>query len=216
MSGLLGYVVTAIISYFIGNLNFSIIFGKLFYKKDIREMGSGNAGSTNTFRNFGPWMGTLVLICDIGKGVLAVYLAKYVLFGTLNYNAAYLAGLFAAIGHIYPVIFKFKGGKGVATIAGMLVMIDWKMFLIGLVLFLGVLFITGYMSVASMSLTAIIPVCTFVFFYFVHDFSLPQTLLVTAYGLGFGGLIIFTHRSNIKRLKAGTESKLIKWGKKNG
>ena len=109
------YVLTAVVAYFIGNLNFSIIFSKIVFNKDIRNYGSGNAGTTNTFRTFGPLLGTIVMLCDIGKGALAVYLGKTVMFGYTERLAAVLAALFVAIGHVYPVIFRFRGGKGVAA-----------------------------------------------------------------------------------------------------
>ena len=216
MEGLSGYLTVAVVSYLIGNLNFSIIFSKLFFKKDIRNFGSGNAGSTNTFRTFGPWVGTLVLICDIAKGVLAVYLSKYVIMAHIDILTGYVAGLFAALGHIYPVLFKFKGGKGVAVIAGMLLINDWQTFLVGLGLFLIILFSTNYMSVASMSLSVIIPTVIFLYNYFVYERAVSYCTVSALLGLVLGLLIIYTHRSNIKRLKEGTESKLFKRKNKNG
>ncbi len=216
MSGFYGYALTALIAYAIGNLNFSIIFSRLFYNKDIRNYGSGNAGSTNTFRNFGPWMGTLVLICDIAKGVGAVLLGKYIIFGGYNLPAAYLAGLCAAIGHIYPALFKFKGGKGVATIAGMMFAIDWRMSLVGLVFFLVVLLVTGFMSLASLTMAACSPILSFIFSFFIYRYTVIDAIWVSFSGAVMGGIIVFTHRENIKRLYKGTESKIIKWRKKNG
>ncbi len=216
MEGFLGYTVIAVVSYLLGNLNFAIIFSKVLLKKDVREYGSGNAGFTNSLRTFGAKLGVLVLLCDFAKGSLAVFLAKYVIMAEPDLICGFLAGVFVAIGHIYPFMFNFKGGKGVATIAGMLLMNDWRSFLLGLCLFLIILFVSGYMSVASLSLSLIIPTCIFVINRFVYNFSMPYSLTGAALGALLGAVIIFTHRANIKRLLNGTENKLIKRKKKNG
>ncbi len=216
MEGIKGYILIAVISYIIGNLNFSIIFSKLILKKDVRNYGSGNAGFTNALRSFGAKLGAVVLLCDIAKGVFAVYLAKFVIMNSPDLIAGFTAGLFVALGHIYPVIFGFKGGKGVATIAGVLLMSDWQSFIVGLVIFLIILFSTGYMSVASMSLSVIIPVVTFLYNLIIYNKSVSYCLTAAILGLLLGLLIIFTHRSNIKRLIEGTENKLIKRKNKNG
>ena len=216
MEGIKGYILIALVSYIIGNFNFSIIFSKTLLKKDVRDYGSGNAGFTNALRSFGAKLGTFVLLCDIAKGVLAVYLAKFVIMAEPDLIAGFVAGFFVAIGHIYPALFNFRGGKGVATIAGVLLMSDWQSFIVGLILFLIVLFSCGYMSVASMSLAVIIPVVTFLYNLLIYKQSISYCLTAAILGLLLGLLIIFTHRTNIKRLKEGTESKLIKRKNKNG
>ncbi len=216
MEGIKGYILIAVISYIIGNFNFSIIFSKTLLKKDVRDYGSGNAGFTNALRSFGAKLGAFVLLCDIAKGVLAVYLAKFVIMAQPDLIAGFVAGLFVAIGHIYPAIFNFKGGKGVATIAGVLLMSDWQSFIVGAAIFLIVLFTSGYMSVASLSLSVIIPAVTFFYNLLVYDKPVSYCLTAAILGLLLGLLIVFTHRSNIKRLKEGTENKLIKRKSKNG
>lgn len=216
MEGIKGYILIAVISYIIGNFNFSIIFSKAIMKKDVRDYGSGNAGFTNALRSFGAKLGAVVLLFDIAKGVLAVYLAKFVIMAEPSLIAGFTAGLFVALGHIYPAIFGFRGGKGVATIGGVLLMSDWQSFLVGLVIFLAVLFATGYMSAASLSLSVIIPVVTFLYNLLVCEQPLPYCLTAAILGLMLGLLIIYTHRSNIQRLMNGTENKLIKRKNKNG
>ena len=152
----LRYLLAALVCYLISNINPAIILSNLIYHKDIRGFGSGNAGTTNSFRVFGPQIGIPVMLFDIGKGALSVYLGGVLLLGGAWYCIAY-AGFFAVLGHCYPVAFGFRGGKGVATIAGMLIVLDWRVFLGSLAGFLVVLAIGRMMSVASMSSTVLAP-----------------------------------------------------------
>ena len=207
------YVLTAVVAYFIGNLNFSIIFSKIVFNKDIRNYGSGNAGTTNTFRTFGPLLGTIVMLCDIGKGALAVYLGKTVMFGYTERLAAVLAALFVAIGHVYPVIFRFRGGKGVAAIGGALLMLDYRMFCMMLPVFLAVLLASGYMSAASLSVVITCPLSAFIISHFMDGNSKMYTTMYVITASVFGLFILFTHRSNLMRLIKGEERKLL-WNKK--
>ena len=208
------YVLTAVVAYFIGNLNFSIIFSKIIFNKDIRNYGSGNAGTTNTFRTFGPVLGTIVMLCDLGKGALAVYLGKVVMFGYTERLAAVLAALFVAIGHVYPVIFRFRGGKGVAAIGGALLMLDYRMFCMMLPVFLAVLLASGYMSAASLSVVITCPLSAFIISHFMDGNSKMYTTIYVITASIFGLFILFTHRSNLMRLIKGEERKLL-WNKKS-
>lgn len=207
------YILAAVIAYAIGNLNFSIIFSRIFFNKDIRNYGSGNAGTTNTFRTFGPVMGTIVLLCDFGKGALAVYLAKFVLFSPPNSLAAVIAALFVGIGHVYPVIFRFHGGKGVAAIGGALLMLDYRMLCIMLPVFIAILLITGYMSAASLSVVITFPLSAFIISHFIDSNLKMYTSIYVIVASIFGLFILFTHRSNVSRLIKGEEKKLL-WNKK--
>ena len=181
--------------------------------KDIRNYGSGNAGTTNTFRTFGPLLGTIVMLCDIGKGALAVYLGKTVMFGYTERLAAVLAALFVAIGHVYPVIFRFRGGKGVAAIGGALLMLDYRMFCMMLPVFLAVLLASGYMSAASLSVVITCPLSAFIISHFMDGNSKMYTTMYVITASVFGLFILFTHRSNLMRLIKGEERKLL-WNKK--
>ena len=205
------FLLAAVVAYCLGNINISIIGSNLLFKKDIRHYGSNNAGTTNAFRVFGWPFGTTVMLFDIGKGLLAGYLGAYVIVGDgSNLPALAVSGLFAAIGHIYPVVFGFRGGKGVATIGGMLILLDWRMFLCMLAVFVVILVTTKYMSIASLSTTITGPISTFVLRHFVDQLPAPQVWMYVGTVFFFGVLLVFTHRENIKRLLNGTENRLGK------
>jgi glycerol-3-phosphate acyltransferase PlsY len=203
----LRFILAAILSYLLGNLNFSIIFTRLFYNRDIRKYGSGNAGTTNTMRIFGFLSGALVLLFDLAKGACAVLLAKALLPEEIPILVGLLAGFLAAIGHVYPALFRFRGGKGVATIMGALLALDWRIFACTAAILFSVLLFSGYMSLSSMVAACSIPVILFLFQLLLYKCTFAFSLLTFLLALPFGGLVLFTHRSNIKRLRAGTESK---------
>lgn len=207
------FAIIAVCAYLLGSLSFAIIVSKVTLGKDIRNYGSGNAGTTNTFRTFGPLLGTIVMLCDIGKGALAVYLGKTVMFGYTERLAAVLAALFVAIGHVYPVIFRFRGGKGVAAIGGALLMLDYRMFCMMLPVFLAVLLASGYMSAASLSVVITCPLSAFIISHFMDGNSKMYTTMYVITASVFGLFILFTHRSNLMRLIKGEERKLL-WNKK--
>ncbi len=205
------YILAALVAYCLGNINIAIIGSSLIFKKDIRSYGSCNAGTTNAFRVFGWPFGTTVMLFDIGKGVLACYLGAFVIVGDgHNLLAIALAGLFAAIGHIYPVVFGFRGGKGVATIGGMLILLDWRMFLCMLSVFIVLLITTKYMSIASLSTTITGPLSAFLLRRYVDALPWDQVWMYVGTVFFFGLLLVFTHRENIKRLINGTENRLGK------
>lgn len=208
------YVLVAVLAYTLGNINSGIIISKLFFNKDIRECGSGNAGTTNAFRCFGVPTGISVMLLDMAKGAFAVYMSACLIFEKGNILAALIGGLFAIIGHIYPAVFGFRGGKGVATVGGMLIMLDFRMFCVMLPIFLIILLTTGYMSLASMSVIITIPISSFCIKYFVDNLPLANALNYVLCVWVFGFIIVFTHRENIKRLIHHEESRIIKWKKK--
>ncbi|MDR2646573.1 MAG: glycerol-3-phosphate 1-O-acyltransferase PlsY [Oscillospiraceae bacterium] len=203
----MSYAFVFLAAYLLGNVNPSIIFSRLIHKKDIREMGSKNAGFTNTLRCLGPRLGSVVLTLDVLKGVAAVLLAGRFL--SSSGFIPQLAGLAVVIGHIYPAFFGFRGGKGVATSAGVILALQWPVFLMALAMFGVVLLSTRYMSLASMTGALFLPFASVIY-------ARARGLEVLTWNLLFYAIITVTviimHRPNIKRLISRTENKL--WGKK--
>ena len=182
-------------AYLLGSLSFSIIVTRLLYHKDIRTFGSGNAGMTNVLRTFGKGAAALTIVGDIGKGILAVLLAKWA-FGAFTaadpIYGAYIAAFCAVLGHVYPVYFGFKGGKAVSVATGTIIAIKPVLILPLLAVFFIVFLCSKMVSLASICCAAAYPAVTFLYFHFVAV---------------IGGLVIWLHRSNIQRIKNGTEYK---------
>ena len=206
------YIIMAIISYLIGSINFSVIFSKKMAGFDVREKGSGNAGSTNMLRSVGKKAALITLICDILKGVVSIGIA--ILLGNViaNMNRELLlqiAGIAVVIGHTFPIFFQFKGGKGVATSLGVLLMSNWQIGLICLVFALVLMLLTRMVSLGSCAAAVLFPVLTL----FIND---NYTVLTEGkngnvyfiYSLLLAVIVLFNHRSNIKRILNGTENKL--------
>ncbi|HHU90953.1 MAG TPA: glycerol-3-phosphate 1-O-acyltransferase PlsY [Clostridiaceae bacterium] len=196
-------VFSSIIGYLLGSVNTSIIVGKLFYKADVREYGSGNAGATNVLRTFGKTAAIAVVAGDFLKGVLACLIGRYV-FGEINpgsgiFLGEYFAGFFAVIGHNWPAYFNFKGGKGVMTSFAVILMFSPISALICLGAFIVIVAVTRYVSLGSM-LSAVL----FLVMAFIFKEPLPMLLIGTL----LVALIIIRHSANIKRLLAGNEKKL--------
>ena len=208
-------VIVAIISYLLGSCNFGIIISKSLKKEDIRESGSGNAGTTNMMRTYGKILGLLTIIGDIAKVFVAIWLAFKIMsveetkmiFDRISDNPQYVlksfAGLFAVAGHIFPCFFKFKGGKGVATSGGMVIMIDWRIALILFAIFVLTILITRYVSLGSIIMALLYPV-------FMGLFHKDAGLVIIA--LVFTLIVVTAHRENIKKLINHTENKI---GSKN-
>ncbi len=200
------YFIVAIIAYCLGSISFSVLISKKMAGFDVREKGSKNAGSTNVLRTVGKKAAIITLICDILKGVVAVLIA--VLLGNLVEGTdkallAQIAGLCAVIGHTFPVFFKFKGGKGVATALGVLFVVNWQIALICLVFALLLMVITKMVSVGSLAAALLFPVLTI----FIHDYYITEGSYLV-FGILMAALVIYNHRSNIKRLATGTENKI--------
>lgn len=206
MPNILHVLYTIVFSYLFGSFQSSYIFGRLFYKKDIRNYGSGNPGATNAYRVFGIKFAVLCLILDAFKGGFAVYLAGHLFGGTDPIVIKLIAGLAAVIGHNHPFYMNFKGGKGVAASIGIILMIDWRVFLIAAVPALLILALTRIMSVASLAFEAF-TLFLFIFFYFSNENLVLIGLLAALYPL----ISFWRHRSNIVRLINGEEPRL--WGK---
>ena len=221
--------VTAVVSYLIGSVNFSILISKAISGKDIRESGSGNAGATNMLRTHGKKMAIITLLLDVAKGVLVVILAYFAALllllkfttletvesgtsiintsavpDTLCQTLPYIAGLFVMLGHCFPIFFGFKGGKGVATALGVVMTLDWQVGIIVLVVALAIMAITRYVSLGSVVAAALFVILTFARMFFAGSMNIYTILCSALMGL----LIILRHHANIKRLKNGTENKL--------
>ncbi len=191
-------VLIVVLAYLLGSIPFALIVGKLGYGIDIREHGSGNLGGTNTFRVLGKKAGLIVTSADILKGTLAACLP--LLFGLEDQLHPLLIGVAAVIGHTYPVFAKFKGGKAVATSAGVLLAYSPLLFIILIASFFISLFISKYVSLSSM----IAGIIGIIYSLFTGDMPLIIVISLLA------SFVIYRHRANISRIIKGTEPK-IKW-----
>ena len=213
---ILAILISAVLSYLLGSFNSSILEVRLLKHQDIREFGSHNAGLTNTLRCFGKGCAALTLVGDLAKGIVAVLLSKGIceLLGTgltaQNdvHFIGYIAGIFAILGHVFPIYYHFKGGKGVLVGVSVFLGIDWKVFLCLIVIFAVVLAISKYVSLGSIIAAACCPVVTFLFQFWQRG-DLPMWYLWLNTGLAalMGAWVIYMHRTNIQRLKAGNENK---------
>lgn len=212
-SYLLGIVILA---YFFGSIPTAVWFGQAFYGVDVREYGSGNAGATNTFRVLGSKAGAVVMFVDIFKGWTATNLPYLLDPSIVGYpdapqfvNFQLALGVIAVLGHLFPVFAGFRGGKGVATLFGMVLAIHWEAALCCVSVFLIILLLTHYVSLSS-----IMAGFTFPFsIAFVFQTSVSSILL---YGIAICALILVTHQKNIERLLKGHESKIYLFKKKSG
>ena len=197
------YIILSIIAYFIGSISFSVIFSRKFAGFDVRDKGSGNAGTTNVLRTVGKKVAALTLLCDILKGVLAIGIALIATKIWTDVNSEvlkYLAGFFAILGHTFPIFFEFRGGKGVATSLGVLITLNWKIGLICLVFGVILIALTRMVSVGSIMSAILFPILIV----FMGNAGFEAILISILIAL----LVVFNHRTNIKRLKNGTENKL--------
>lgn len=205
------YIIVAVIAYLIGSINFSIILSKKMAGFDIREKGSGNAGTTNMLRAVGKKAAVITLICDILKGVVSILIA--VLAGKIVKNLdnallVQLAGIFVIIGHTFPVFFKFKGGKGIATSLGVLLMTNWQIGLICLVFALVLIALTRMVSVGSIAAGILFPVLVA---FIEQNYIVPTSNSNWSYlvfSIIIALLVIFNHRANVQRILNGTENRI--------
>ena len=189
-------ILVALFSYLVGSIPFSYLIGKIFFKRDIRMMGSGNPGTTNVFRNFGALAGTFTLFLDMAKGLVAVYTTNFF----LGEKYALTSLVFVVLGHIFSIFLKFKGGKGVATSAGALFAYDLRVFLCLAIVFIIVFFLTRTVSKASLSASIIAP---FISYYF-QGLNLFTIIIIF-----IASMIIIEHRANIIRIKNHEEKKMF-------
>ena len=205
------YIIVAIIAYLLGSVSFSVIISKKIAGFDVREKGSGNAGSTNVLRTVGKKAAAITLVCDILKGVVSVLIAVIVGKIVKDINPAILvelAAFFVIVGHTFPVFFKFKGGKGVATSLGIVMLINWKIGLICLVFALAIMALTKMVSFGSISTAVLFAVLVLFANDFRDSFIVEFDLSFIVFAIALAALVIFNHRSNLKRIMSGTENKL--------
>lgn len=206
------YIIMAIIAYAIGSVNFSVIFSKKFAGFDVREKGSGNAGTTNMLRTVGKKAAAITLLCDILKGVISILIAM--LIGNIVEASdkellVQVAGIAVVLGHTFPIFFGFKGGKGVATSLGVLIMTNWQIGLICLTFAIVLMVLTRMVSLGSVSAAVLYPVLTL----FINQ---NYTVLSEGndgrkyfvYSVILAIIVLFNHRANIKRILEGNENKL--------
>ena len=193
------FILGAAVAYLLGSIPSGLWIGQTFFQKDIREFGSGNLGSTNAFRVLGPKAGSVVLFCDVFKGSLMT------IFEQPSISPLWIAS-FAVIGHTFPLFASFKGGKAVATFAGMILAYQPLLLLYGLIIFLILLAITRMVSLTAMVTISLGVLLSLLF----NDWVL------TAFTLAIDIFIIYRHRANIQRILNGTENKVpMPWDKKN-
>jgi glycerol-3-phosphate acyltransferase PlsY len=209
MGGIL-YFILPIAAYLLGSISSAVWVARSLHGINIREYGSGNAGATNILRVLGPKAALPVFLFDFLKGLLAVQLVRFTsLDATLDRYTGYeiVLGICAVLGHIFPLFASFKGGKGVATIAGVVFAIAPGAAAMSLAVFVMVLAATGYVSLGSISAAALFPIFViFIFGMWLRAGKTTFTLMI--FSIVASGVIIFTHRKNIKRLREGSESKI--------
>lgn len=227
---LLATVVLAAVSYLLGSVSFAVIFTNHYAHTDVRDHGSGNAGMTNVLRTAGKKPAVFTFICDFLKGVATAAIGKYLMLFVLKclgrdlYSTvdplyfAYLAGLFCIVGHIYPLYFSFKGGKGVSATAGIFLVLDWRVLLIALGIFIIIMLITGIVSLGSVLAALSLPISTYFLYNSGRIFTfellgLPQHLVITLLSALFAAIVIIKHIPNIKRLLKGEEKRIFGKGK---
>jgi len=193
----MNYIIVVIISYLIGNLSFAYILGKLLVKKDVRDYGSGNSGATNAIRAFGAKIGVMAFVGDVLKGIVAVLIGKML----CDEMGGYLAGVFVIIGHNWPVFLQFKGGKGVATTAGVMLIISPFVCFICLIIGLTIVFFTRMVSLGSIIGMSLAPIVILIF---VRPFNIQLFIFC----LFVVSMSIYRHKENIKRILNGKENKL--------
>ena len=212
----LWFAVCAVAGYVLGSFNGAILISRWFHREDIRSKGSGNAGLTNFYRNYGGFDTLLVLLIDVGKTVLACFVGGWIIkaggYASANpildwtNEAQMFCGCFAVVGHVFPLFFGFKGGKGILTCGTLAAFVDWRIILTLLVVFIVVVVITRYVSLGSIVCAVVYP-----FLFWIRypiDKNLDGgTIMMTIMAFCLGCMAVWLHHGNIQRLRAGTENK---------
>lgn len=207
---LLSYLLAIIVAYLLGSVNFSIIITRLFIGTDVRKFGSGNAGATNVLRTAGKLPAILTFAGDFLKCVVAIGISVYIagffhLDGQFAQYIRYITGIFCMVGHIFPLYFGFKGGKGVTAAAAIMLALDWRCFIIGIGIFILMVVFVRIVSLGSIIACMSIPITTFIFQTLDHQtYALGDTLLIAV----IAAIAITKHRANIARLLKGTEPRI--------
>lgn len=221
----LSLLLSAVVGYLLGSINWAIIITRLFSRRDIRTVGSGNAGATNVLRSQGILPAVLTTLGDIGKGVAAVLIGGWLLTNlnlsggvppelrTFSPDAAeliggYFGGLFCVVGHMFPVFYGFHGGKGVLATLGMFFVLDWRVAVLALGLFLITVAISRMVSLGSVLAASYLPVLTLVFRSWVDKMSPAAVIFCTVLSALIAAIVIWKHGSNMRRIAAGTERRI--------
>ncbi len=200
------YIVVGLIAYLLGSISFSVIFSKKFAGFDVRDKGSKNAGTTNVLRTVGKKAAAITLICDILKGVVAILvalIANKLVEGSNGELLVQIAGVFVILGHTFPIFFGFRGGKGIATALGVLLITNYQIGLICLVFALVIMLITRIVSIGSILAAILFPILTI---FINENYIVGNNYII--FGILIALLVIFNHRANLKRILSGTENKL--------
>lgn len=231
---ILAALLALFMGYLLGSVSFSIIITKLFQKRDIRDFGSGNAGATNVMRSVGKLPAALTFIFDFLKCILSILMGYYLFVVMCEKTGApeiaaqigkYAAGIGCILGHIFPIYFRFRGGKGVTTTAALICLIDWRVFVPTFLTFLVIVLIKKIVSLGSVIGVSLYPVYTFIIL-FLFDYvnspvvsggtaSMIYIILSTIAAAVIGGIVVLQHRENIKRLRRGEEKPLTFRGRKS-
>ena len=199
----LAAILVVVVAYLLGCFNGAMMISRRIFHDDVRTHGSGNAGLTNFYRTYGAKYALLVIVCDMGKTALATAIGGY-LFRALYQDwtlGVLIAGLSCIIGHVFPVTYKFKGGKGILSGSILVIMLDWRMALVAWVLFFLAVVCSRYISLGSISAAASVGISAL----FLYDRPVYIVLAIL-----IAALVIWSHRANVKRLISGTENK-FKW-----
>lgn len=205
----LWFALCALIGYLLGSFNGAILISRCFHKEDIRTKGSGNAGLTNFYRNYGGLDTLLVLLIDIGKTVAACFIGRAIMraYDPVWFDeGAMLCGGFSVIGHVFPLYFGFHGGKGILTCGTLAAFIDWRIIMILLVVFAAIVILTRYISLGSIICAILYP-----FLFWIRypiDKNIEEgTIMMTIMSFCLGAMAVYLHHGNIVRLRNGTERK---------
>ena len=205
MQTVLATILAAAAAYLLGSVSFAVVVSKGLYHQDVRQFGSGNAGMTNILRTYGKKAAALTLAGDFLKGIAAVVIGRLIFaaMGVTLFDGAYVGGLFAILGHLYPVYFGFRGGKGILTSIGIIAVINPLVFVGLLIIGLPLIFLTKIVSVGSLAGAVCYPILTLL----VDSFKGGISWLDFSFSVVIALLVIWMHRANIKRLLNGTENR---------
>ena len=207
--------IVALAAYLIGSVSFAVIVSRVGAQDDVRRHGSGNAGMTNILRNYGKKMAAFTALGDFGKGIVAVAVGRmiFTLAGITVLDGGYIAGFFVVLGHLFPLYFGFKGGKGVLVAGGTILAIQPVLIPFLAVIFLACLLPTGMVSLGSVTMAALYPVLTILYGVF-RGYSAADLTVCAIGSVIMGAMVIYMHRSNIQRIREGKEYRFGRHGKK--
>lgn len=200
-----------VLAYLLGSINFAILISSVFYGKDIRNYGSNNAGMTNVFRTFGKIPAVATFVGDFAKGMVSIFVCNILFSVFLKEEspiyASGLIGICALLGHVFPIFYKFKGGKGVSVSAGVLLAVDWSIFLCVFLIFVLIFLFSKIISLSSIISAITYPVFTLIKCIIIGG-KLIDSVMCVFFTLIISLIIVFMHKANIKRLLNGNEPKI--------